>query len=375
MKKTLSIFLLFAFIIDFVNAQSVPSFSHIVVVIGENTSVNNVFGNSDEPYINSLASQGAKFTNSFAVTHPSQPNYLDLYSGDNQDVTDDNKPANKFVTSNLGAELYAASKTYITYSEDLPSAGSDAGDVGNYSRAHNPAANWVGSGVNQIPSITNQPFTAFPSNFNNLPSVCFVVPNLCNDGHNSCSPINNKIKQFDSWLNKNLDSYKKWCINNNSLLIVTYDEDDYSGTNKIATVFYGSNVAVGNYSQTINHYNVLRTIEDANSLRHSGSSTASAITFVWTGVLSLDTTTFTRPSFTVYNFIFQKPDLSITISSSKNQALNYEVYTMSGSKIEGKEIKLLRGKNYIRLPVNLQAGLYIIRMFNYSGSIAKKIRL
>jgi hypothetical protein len=63
------------------SANAVPLFSHIVVVIGENTSAGSVFGSSSAPYINALANAGAKFTNSFALTHPSQPNYLQLYSG------------------------------------------------------------------------------------------------------------------------------------------------------------------------------------------------------------------------------------------------------------------------------------------------------
>jgi hypothetical protein len=87
------------------------------------------------------------------------------------------------------------------------------------------------------------------------------------------APLNNSVLQFDRWIQNNLDGYKQWCINNNSLLIVTYDEDDFSSTNKIATVFYGAHVAPATYAQTINHYNVLRTIEDANGLTtHAGCS-------------------------------------------------------------------------------------------------------
>ena len=137
-----------------VQAQTVPVFSHIVVVIGENTSSSSVFGSTDAPYINALAAQGAKFTNSFAIEHPSQPNYLDLYAGSNQGITDDGTPSTKFTTANLGRDLINAGKTYITYSEDLPSVGYDGSSSGNYARKHNPAANWMGTGTNQIPTTT-----------------------------------------------------------------------------------------------------------------------------------------------------------------------------------------------------------------------------
>ena len=149
-------------------SNTVPAFTHIVVVIGENTNASSVFGNSSAPYINALAAVGAKFTNSFAITHPSQPNYLDLYSGSNQGITDDSYITTKFTTSNLGRELINAAKTYTTFSEDLPSVGYDGASSGLYVRKHNPAANWMGTGTNQIPATTNQPFTAFPTNYSNF---------------------------------------------------------------------------------------------------------------------------------------------------------------------------------------------------------------
>jgi phosphatidylinositol-3-phosphatase len=284
MKKIYSIIALTGMLLSTtIGFSQVPIFSHIVIVIGENTTASTVFGSSDAPYINGLAEQGAKFTNSFALSHPSQPNYLQLYSGDNQGITDDNHNPTKFTSANLGSELLTAGKTYTTYSDGLPSVGFDGTTSENYVRKHNPATNWMGTGINQIPTTTNQPFTAFPTNFNNLPSVCLVVPDMCHDGHDSCPPLSNKVLQYDTWVSQNLDAYKQWCINNNSLLIVTYDEDDFTSTNKIATVFYGAHVAVGTYSETINHYNILRTIEDANSLTsHAGSAaTATTIDYCW----------------------------------------------------------------------------------------------
>src|SRR6266540_4538591 len=62
-------------------ASSVPLFDHIVLVMFENKKYSSINGSSSAPYFNSLAAQGAKFTNSFAITHPSQPNYVALLSG------------------------------------------------------------------------------------------------------------------------------------------------------------------------------------------------------------------------------------------------------------------------------------------------------
>ena len=82
-------------------ANGVPRPDHVVIVIEENHSYSEIIGSSAAPYINSLAAQGALFTQSYATTHPSQPNYLHLFSGSNQGVTNDSCP-HSFSTANLG---------------------------------------------------------------------------------------------------------------------------------------------------------------------------------------------------------------------------------------------------------------------------------
>ena len=369
MKKIYSFVVLSCMLLSTTASFSqVPAFSHIVIVMGENTASTAVFGSSSAPYINALAAQGAKFTNSFALSHPSQPNYLQFYSGSNQGITNDNANAIKFTSANLGSELLTAGKTYTTYSDGLPSVGYDGTTSGTYVRKHNPAANWMGTGSNQIPTTTNQPFTAFPTNFNNLPSVSFVVPNMCHDGHDSCAPISNTVLQYDTWVSQNLDAYKQWCINNNSLLIVTYDEDDFTVTNKIATVFYGAHVLVGTYSQTINHYNVLRTIEDANSLTtHAGSAvTATTIDYCWLA-LGLGTNTkneieiFPNPVVGDFLNLFESQHIGL----ENNQP--YTIVNLTGQKITSGIIQ-----NYRVSITALKKGVYFIEIFEDNKTIVEK---
>ena len=363
------------------SANAVPLFSHIVVVIGENTSAGSVFGSSSAPYINALANAGAKFTNSFALTHPSQPNYLQLYSGSNQGVTDDSYITTKFTTANLGRELINAGKSYTTYSEGLPSVGYDGSTSGLYARKHNPAANWMGTGTNQIPTTTNQPFTAFPANFNNLPAVSFVVPNLCNDGHDVCAPLNNSVLQFDRWIQNNLDAYKQWCINNNSLLIVTYDEDDFSSTNKIATVFYGAHVAPATYSQTINHYNVLRTIEDANGLTtHAGAAASSStIDYCWTSPSIMTRSSSLTEATTDISkamSIFPNPSrdkISIVLTNVNAKNLRWEIVDITGSKLKTGTVANVSKGTRIEIAVdNLTNGIYELRFVDQSNILLNK---
>ena len=257
-------------------ANGVPRPDHVVIVVEENHSYNEIIGSSSAPYINSLAQQGAVFTQSFAIEHPSEPNYLDLFSGSNQGVTNDNCPFS-FSTPNLGAELISAGLTFGGFSEDMPSVGYTGCTYLNYARKHNPWVNF-NTAPNAVPSADNMPFAGYwPStNFASLPTVSFVIPNLANDMHDGT------VKTGDTWLQNNIDSYVQWAKTHNSLLIITFDEDDSSQSNQIATVFVGPMVAAGQYSEHINHYNVLRTVEDMYGLSYAGASaTATPITDCW----------------------------------------------------------------------------------------------
>src|SRR5438552_2197033 len=212
-------------------AQVIPTPDHIVIVFEENHTYSQIIGSASAPYINSLAGQGAVLTNSFAIGHPSQPNYLALFSGSTQGVTSDNTPTNlPFTTPNLAAQLFSSGRTFTGYSEGLPSVGyngDNAGGSGGYWRKHNPWVNWQYSGTgtpppNTFPPTVNQPYTSFPSNYDSLPTVSIVVPTQINDMHDGT------IAQADTWLRNNLDGYIQYARTHNSLFVLTFDEDDGS---------------------------------------------------------------------------------------------------------------------------------------------------
>jgi hypothetical protein len=236
----------------------------------ENHSNSDVIGSSSAPYINQLAREGAAFTKSYAITHPSEPNYLALLSGSTQGVSSDACPVT-FKAPNLAADLLASGKTFAGYSEDLPATGSSVCTAGNYARKHVPWADF-----SNVPGAVSRPFTSFPTNYSLLPTVSFVIPNLCNDMHD-CA-----VNVGDSWLRAHLSGYVTWARSHNSLLILTWDEDDGSASNQIPTMFVGQPVRPGSYSTLITHYNVLRTIEAAYGLPHDGAAaTARPITGIW----------------------------------------------------------------------------------------------
>jgi phosphatidylinositol-3-phosphatase len=250
-----------------------PRPDHVVIVIEENKTYAQIIGSTAAPYINRLANDGALFTNAYAISHPSQPNYLALFSGSTHDVPDNRCPL-RLSGENLASALAKKSLSFGIYSESMPSAGFEgcASAMNYYARKHNPAVNW--QGVNVAPSA-NLPFDRFPSDFSRLPTVSMVIPNQTNDMHDGAS-LAAAIAQGDSWLASHLDAYVQWARTHNSLLVLTWDEDDDSADNHIATVFAGAMVKRGKYGGRIDHYSVLRTLADMYGLQAPGKAAQAA---------------------------------------------------------------------------------------------------
>lgn len=249
-----------------------PHADHITVVIMENRDYRLVIGSTQAPYLNgTLVPAAALMTNSHGVTHPSQPNYIDFFSGSDQGVTDDSCP-HSFATNNLGNELRAAKKTFDGYSESMPQQGFTGctSRDGLYARKHNPWVNFA-----DLPPGVNQVFHDIPSA---MTTVAIVVPNLCNDMHD-CS-----TRTGDNWLKANLPSIIAYDRTTKGLLIVTWDEadPDNDGTNHIATLLIGPMVVPGKYGQSINHFNVLRTMQTIAGVKCLAQSCSTpAIKGIW----------------------------------------------------------------------------------------------
>ncbi|MCU1473271.1 alkaline phosphatase family protein [Amnibacterium sp.] len=252
---------------DSAAAARVPRFDHIVIVVEENKARSQVEG---MPFLSGLARGGATFSDFRAETHPSQPNYLALWSGSLQGVDSDRCPVDLGDQPSLGSQLLAAGRSVSIYSEGLPRPGYTGCASGRYVRKHNPLADFrATSGAKH-----NLPFRAFPTNFADLPSVSMVVPNLDHDMHDG------SVSAGDTWLAAHLSAYRDWAPAHNSLLIVTFDEDDGTSPNRILTTIYGANVRPGVYGETVDHYRLLHTVEAASRLGLIGAAGA-PITDVW----------------------------------------------------------------------------------------------
>ena len=277
-------------------AGDLPKYDHIIVIFEENQDYAPIMNPANAPYINNTLLGkygGVSFTNMSAEQHPSQPNYLDFFSGSNQGINDDGQydlpgsnPPGPFTTPNLGASLLAKGYTFKGYSESMPSTGfTDASYTytsgqNQYVLKHCPWVNWqqygTGNQANAIPANLNVPFVTasnnpgnlpssayFPTDYSQLPTLSLVIPNEQNDMHDG------SIYQGDQWLHTYMDGYVQWARTHKSLLILTWDEDANDGqtpNQRIATIMVGANLKGGQYGEALNHYNLLRTIEDIYGL-------------------------------------------------------------------------------------------------------------
>jgi phosphatidylinositol-3-phosphatase len=257
-----------------------PRFAHVVVVVFENRSAPQILGNPNAPVLNRLARRYALLSNYYAVAHPSLPNYIALISGTTRGFSHDCVECLTRAPT-LADTLRAAHMTWKTYVEGVrrerfASISSTtvkaripflyAGDV----IAHDA----------QLDRIV--PLAQFGRDLRarRLPSYSLVVPSLCHDMHN-CS-----VGRGDRWFGGFVRPLLAR-LGPRDVLFVVFDEgrrrDRRGGGGRVLAIAAGPLVRRGVVSRRgLDHYSLLRTIEDAWHLPLLGrSAAAAAITGIW----------------------------------------------------------------------------------------------
>ena len=248
--------------------SAATGYSHVVVLIEENYDGPAVVGGSAAPYLKGLAAQGEYWPSYHGVSHPSEPNYLALFTGATQGADGSDNCIAATAPSIIG-EATAAGVTAGGYIETLASGGPP------YACRHDPFSQLADARAHETD------FSGFPAAFATLPRLSFVVPNTVDDMHD------NGIAPGDSWAQSHIDAYAQWAKANNSLLFVISDENDgdasYSSNqpgesgNTALAIAVGAGVVPGTVNQTsFDHYSMLRTLEDIFGLGHLGASAAAA---------------------------------------------------------------------------------------------------
>ena len=234
------------------------TYQHVVWIVMENKTYSQIIGSSNAPYINSLAEQCGLATSFYAEAHPSLPNYLAMASGSTQGVTDDKDPSSHPLTApSIFSQL---GTNWRSLEESMPS-NCYLSNSGLYAVRHNPAAYFTD--IRTQCAAQNQPLSDPPDL---SAKFTFITPNLCNDMHScpSASDVGSETRNGDQWLAtwvpKILSSSEY--RSGSTAVFLTWDEDDYSTNQHIATLVISPTTAAGTKAgATFNHYSLLRTTE------------------------------------------------------------------------------------------------------------------
>ncbi len=237
---------------------------HVVIIMEENKPASGVVGNASAPYLNGLATSYSLATDYWAVTHPSLPNYLAITGGSTAGITSDCSPGPSCRASgvNIADEIIASGRSWKMYAESMPAPCSPTSS-GEYAVKHNPFLYYASVTRDRAYCAAHDvPFSQFAGDLattTSLPNYSLISPNLCNDMHD-CS-----VATGDAWLAREVPEIlgSPAFTQQNSLLIVTFDEGDNS-SNTVACIFAGPAAKRHSTSATAySHYSVLRTLEDA----------------------------------------------------------------------------------------------------------------
>jgi hypothetical protein len=236
------------------------TYDHIVWILMENHSYSEIVGSPSAPYINQIAGECGLATNYFAISHPSLPNYIALTSGSTQGITDDNPPSSHPLNvPSIFSQLDPGN--WRSLEESMPSS-CDKTNSGEYAVRHNPAAyytNLSDCSTLDVPLGSTPDLSA---------KFTFVTPNLIDDMHDGT------IQQGDTWLSTFLPkvfSSSEYQAGKTAVYI-TWDEDDSSLGNHVATILIAPSVKPGTQSSTLfNHYSMLRTTEEQLGLSLLGN--------------------------------------------------------------------------------------------------------
>jgi hypothetical protein len=250
---------------------------HVILLVLENTEYGSVIGNSAAPSINALAADYGLATQSYARTHPSLPNYLELVAGTTFGITDDCTDCHVEGTT-IADQVAAAGYDWRAYMESMPSpcfTGASYGEL--YARKHDPLIYVDHLRDSPGPCDKIQPFDSFYAALDaaTLPRFVQVSPNLCHDGHD-CS-----LRDSDAWVGSFAHRViaSPWFARG-GVLIITYDEGTSNAAccsnasgGHIATLVISLSTPPGaRMSRPVTHAGVLRTIEELFGLRFLGDA-------------------------------------------------------------------------------------------------------
>jgi hypothetical protein len=249
--------------------------AHVAVIVMENEEYTDIIGSRSAPYINGLARRYGLATETYAISHPSLPNYLALAGGSTFGITSDCIDCS-VPGAGLAGQLEAAHISWKGYMEDLPRPCFTGSDSGNYAKKHDPFVYFrplVANASLCARRVVPLPQLAADERSGSLPSLIWITPNLCHDMHD-CD-----VGTGDRFLSGLVAPLIR-LLGKRGLLIVTWDEGSSdAGCCRLASGGHVVTIVAGpaarlhaRLATATDHYSVLRTIEDLFGVERLGGA-------------------------------------------------------------------------------------------------------
>ena len=242
----------------------------------------NIKGNPDAPYLNYTLLPMASYANNYKnppAIHPSLPNYLWLEAGTSFGIRDDSSPSQHNLTTHnhLVKLLENAGISWRSYDENISGTNCPLANQGPtdsnghqlYRVHHNPFVYFSDETNNRSSASAtcishNRPFTelAHDLSANTIARYNFILPNLCDDMHDSCG--GNAIAHGDAWLAKTVPMIlNSTAYRSGGVLFITWDEAA-SGDGPIPMIVLSPYAKGNHYSNSTyyTHSSTLRTIQE-----------------------------------------------------------------------------------------------------------------
>lgn len=263
-------------------AAITSAIQHVFVIAMENHAASSIYGNTTHaPYINNtLLPMSGRATNFIDTlpSLPSEPHYIWMEAGTNafsdHTFTNDNAPSSTnstASTAHLSTQITAAGSTWMSYQEGLNSTtgACPIASSGRYAPKHDPflffrnVSGSTPSKTNSFCAAHHKALTALATDLanNTVAAYNFITPNLCNDMHDSCSPVSDPIKQGDNWLAANMPALINYVNAHQGVVWIVWDEPEGS-TGMIPLIVVGPNVK-RNFASSVRytHGSMVKSVE------------------------------------------------------------------------------------------------------------------
>ena len=260
-----------------VRAGNLPPVQTVFVILLENHNWSSYKGSTDAPFINGTLLPRASYCSQYynpPGLHPSEPNYLWLEAGTNFGVLNDNNPSSNHQnsTNHLAAQLRRAGVSWKSYQEDITGLVVPLTAVNGYAPKHNPFVFFddmtgTNSATDAYGIAHNRPYTELAGDLtkHSVARYNFITPNLCDDGHDSCAPQNNPVRQIDDWLASRVPKIlNSAAYSNNGAVFITWDEGGGGSDGPIGMILLSPQARGGGYFNSLHytHSSFLRTMQE-----------------------------------------------------------------------------------------------------------------